>query len=111
MNELTERIENNFINIYKKFDMLDKKLNNYHAKFHKINKMIDLIISDEYTKIYKTYYPMKNFDLLQDRFFLGPLVFCKKAVERVSSEKNILNSSVEWNGVVFSRKSHMYVYH
>ena len=32
-------------------------------------------------------------------FFPGPLAFCKKAVERVSSEKNILNSSVEWSGV------------
>ena len=32
--------------------------------------MIGLIISDEYTKIYKTYYPMKNYDLVQDRFFI-----------------------------------------
>ena len=32
--------------------------------------MIDLIISNEYTKIYKTYYPMKNYDLAQDRFFI-----------------------------------------
>ena len=32
--------------------------------------MIDVIISDEYTKIYKTYYPMKNYDLSQDRFFI-----------------------------------------
>ena len=32
--------------------------------------MIDIIISDEYTKIYKTYYPMKNYDLVQDRFFI-----------------------------------------
>ena len=39
-------------------------------KFHKINEMIDLIISNEYTKIYKTYYPMKNYDLVQDRFFI-----------------------------------------
>ena len=28
-------------------------------------------------------------------FFPGPLAFCKKTVERVRSEKNILNSSVE----------------
>ena len=70
MDELAERIENNFINIYSKFDILDKKLNNYHTKFHKINEMIDLIISDEYTKIYKTYHPVKNFDLAQDRFYI-----------------------------------------
>ena len=39
-------------------------------KFHKINEMIDIIISDEYTKIYKNYYRMKNYDLMQDRFFI-----------------------------------------
>ena len=70
MDEITERIENNFINIYKKFDILDETLNNYHIKFDEINDMIDLIISNEYNKIYKTYYPMKNYDLSQDRFFI-----------------------------------------
>ena len=70
MNELAERIENNFINIYNRFDILDKKLNDYHIKIDKINEIIDLIISDEYTKIYKTYHPMKNYDLMQDRFFI-----------------------------------------
>ena len=69
-NELAERIENNFINIYNKFDILDKRINNYQMKFHKINEMIDLIISDEYTKIYKTYHPMKNYNLIQDIFFI-----------------------------------------
>ena len=70
MDEIVERIENNFINIYKKFDILDEKLNSYHKKFDKINEIIDLIISDEYNKIYKTYYPIKNYDLVQDRFFI-----------------------------------------
>ena len=70
MDELAERIENNFINIYKKFDILDEKLNNYHIKIDEINDMNDIIISDEYNKIYKTYYPMKNYDLSQDRFFI-----------------------------------------
>ena len=70
MDEIVERVENNFINIYNKFDILDKKLNDYHMKFDKINEMIDLIISDEYNKIHKTYYPMKNYDLAQDRFFI-----------------------------------------
>ena len=32
--------------------------------------MIDIIISDENTKIHKTYFPMKNYDLAQDRFFI-----------------------------------------
>ena len=70
MDGIVERVENNFINIYKKFDVLDKKLNDYHIKFHKINEMIDLIISNEYTTIYKTYFLMKNYDLMQDRFFI-----------------------------------------
>ena len=69
MDEIVERVKNNFVNIYNKFDILNKKLNNYHVKFHKINEMIDLIISDEYTKIHKTY-PIKNYDLVQDRFFI-----------------------------------------
>ena len=69
-NSVIERIENNFINIYNKFDILDEKLNDYHVKFDKIDDIIDLIISNEYTKIYKTYFPMKNYDLMQDRFFI-----------------------------------------
>ena len=39
-------------------------------KFHKINEMIDIIISDEYNKIYKNYYPIKNYDLIRDRYFI-----------------------------------------
>ena len=71
MNEIVERVENNFIDIYNKFDILDKKINNYHMKFHRINEIIDIIISeDEYIKIYKTYFPIKNYDLIQDRFFI-----------------------------------------
>ena len=70
MDEIVERVENNFIHIYNEFDILDKKLNDYHMKFDKINEIIDLIISDEYTKIYKTYYHMNNYDLMQDRFFI-----------------------------------------
>ena len=48
---MNEIVENNFINIYNKFDIQDKKLNNYHIKIDEINKMIDIIISNEYTKI------------------------------------------------------------
>ena len=70
MDEIVERVEDNFINIYNKFNIIDEKINNYHMKFHKINEMIHLIISDEYTKIHKNYYPIKNYDLLQDRFFI-----------------------------------------
>ena len=44
-------------------------------------------------------------------FFPGPLAFCKKAVERVNSEKNILNSSVcvcVWGKL---DKIYIYVHH
>ena len=30
--------------------------------------MIDFIISNEYVKVYRTYCPIKNFDIAQDRF-------------------------------------------
>ena len=43
MDKLIERVENNFINIYKKLDIMNEKLNNYHIKFDKINKMLDII--------------------------------------------------------------------
>ena len=69
-NSVIQMVENNFINIYNKFDILDEKLNNYHIKIDEINQMIDIFISDEYTKIHKTYYPMKNYDLIQDRFLI-----------------------------------------
>ena len=43
--------------------------------------------------------PLRIYRALVDvLFFPGPQAFCKKAVERVRSEKNILNSSVEWSG-------------
>ena len=33
MNEIIERIENEFNNIYTKFDIIDEKLNNIYIKF------------------------------------------------------------------------------
>ena len=35
MDEIAEQIENNFIHIYNKFDILDNKLNNYQIKLMK----------------------------------------------------------------------------
>ena len=68
--KVIERIENNFINIYKKSDIINEKLNNYHIKFDKINKILDIIISNEYTKIYKTYYSMKNYIYYKINFYI-----------------------------------------
>ena len=42
-------------------------------------------------------------------FFPSTLAFCKKAVERVNSEKNILNRLVEWSGVENLDKSYIYI--
>ena len=51
-------------------------------KFDKINEIIDLIISNEYTKIYKTYHPMKNYDLAQDRilFTTKSLIYLQRKI-------------------------------
>ena len=54
----------------KKLIYKTSKFNNYHTKFDKINEIIDILISDEYTKIYKTFYPIKNYDLFQNKFFI-----------------------------------------
>ena len=60
------------LNKTNKFNTLDKKIktDNYNTKFDKINELIDIIISDEYNKIYKTFCPIKNYDLSQDIFFI-----------------------------------------
>ena len=54
----------------KKLIYKTNKFNNYHTKFDKINEIIDILISDEYTKFYKTFYPIKNYDLSQNKFFI-----------------------------------------
>ena len=54
----------------KKLIYKTNKLNNYNTKFDKINEIIDILISDEYDKIFKTYYPIKNYDLSQNKFFI-----------------------------------------
>ena len=62
--------------------------------------------------VFMTYFMKEYFNSVDDiQLFPGPLAFCKKAAERVNSEKNILNSSVEWSGVVFFGKSRMNVHH
>ena len=73
INYLEDTILNNqdhikkLLNKTNKFNTFDKK---YNTKFDKINELIDIIISDEYNKIYKTFYPIKNYDLSQDKFFI-----------------------------------------
>ena len=67
INHIEDTIINNqdhikkLLNKTNKFNTLDKKINNHNTKFDKINEIIDIIISDEYNKIYKTFYPDKNF--------------------------------------------------
>ena len=58
-------------------------------------------------KLYKNWQFNMSVKFIYDSlFFSSPLAFCKKAVERVRSEKNILNSSVEWSGF-FKKKSYV----
>ena len=70
MDDIIEKIENNFLDIYKKFDILGERLNNVYSKVDKINEIIDIINSDQYTKIYRKYFPIKNYDLIQNEFFI-----------------------------------------
>ena len=69
VNHLEDTIKK-LLNKTNKLNTLDKKINNYNTNFDKINELIDIIISDEYNKIYKTFYPIKNYDLSQDIFFI-----------------------------------------
>ena len=69
INHLEDTIKK-LLNKTNKFNTLDKKINNYNTKFDKINEIIDIIISDEYTKFHKTFYPIKNYDLSQNKFFI-----------------------------------------
>ena len=69
INYLEDTILNNQNHIKKLLNKTNK-LNTYNTKFDKINELIDIIISDEYNKIYKTFYPIKNYDLSQDKFFI-----------------------------------------
>ena len=70
MDDVIEKIENNFLNIYTKFDILGERLNNIYLKVDKINEIIDIINSDQYTKIYRKYFPIRNYDLIQNKFFI-----------------------------------------
>ena len=66
INHIEDAILNNqdhikkLLNKSNKINTLDKKINNYNTKFNKINELIDIIISDEYNKIYKTFFPIEN---------------------------------------------------
>ena len=61
INYLEDTIINNQDHIKKLLNKTNKFNNTNNTKFDKINEIIDIIISDEYNKIYKTFYPMKNF--------------------------------------------------
>ena len=60
INYLEDTILNNQDHIKKLLNKTNKFNNTNNTKFDKINELIDIIISDEYTKIYKTFYPIEN---------------------------------------------------
>ena len=45
-------------------------MNNIYLKVNKINEIIDIVNSDQYAKIYRKYFPVRNYDLIQNRFFI-----------------------------------------
>ena len=59
INHIEDTILNNQNHI-KKLLNKSNKINTLNTKFDKISELIDLIISDEYTKIYKTFFPIEN---------------------------------------------------
>ena len=59
INHIEDTILNNQDHI-KKLLNKSNKINTLNTKFDKINELIDIIISDEYNKIYKTFFPIKN---------------------------------------------------
>ena len=59
INHIEDAILNNQNHI-KKLLNKSNKINTLNTKFDKISELIDLIISDEYIKIYKTFFPIKN---------------------------------------------------
>ena len=57
INHIEDTILNNQNHIKK---LVNKSTNTLNTKFDKINELIDIIISDEYNKIYKTIFPIEN---------------------------------------------------
>ena len=59
INHIEDAILNNQNHI-KKLLNKSNKINTLNTKFDKISELVDLIISDEYNKIYKTFFPIEN---------------------------------------------------
>ena len=59
INHIEDAILNNQDHI-KKLLNKSNKINTLNTKFDKIKELIDIIISDEYNKIYKTFFPIEN---------------------------------------------------
>ena len=59
INHIEDDILNNKDHI-KKLLNKSNKINTLNSKFDKISELVDLIISDEYIKIYKTFFPIEN---------------------------------------------------
>ena len=97
------KIVNNMCQIINGRDSLSKKLNTVK---HFLAMTLPLLYRQHRTV--SLYTDLAGITVIRDgtspmhslilSFFPSPQAFCKKAVERVRSEKNILNSSVEWSG-------------
>ena len=75
-------------------------------------RFLDFVCSATFRRIYNTYADADCSEVLSLTWelFPGPPAFCKKAVERVGIEKNILNSGVKWNGKVGLKLYTLYIF-
>ena len=85
INDIENTILNNQNHIKK---LLNKSTNTLNVKFDKISELVDLIISDEYDKIYKTFFPIENIHseiidipLKKDSYIIFEYVFNSKKID------------------------------
>ena len=85
INHIEDAILNNQDHIKK---LLNKSNNTLNTKFDKINELIDIIISDEYIKIYKTFLPIENIHseiidipLKKDSYIIFEYVFNSEKID------------------------------
>ena len=87
INHIEDTILNNKDHI-KKLLNKSNKINTLNTKFDKISELVDIIISDEYTKIYKTILPIENIHseiidipLKKDSYIIFEYVFNSEKID------------------------------
>ena len=85
---LINHIEDAILNNQDHIKKLLNKSNTNNTKFDKISELIDIIISDEYNNIYKTFFPIENIHseiidipLKKDSYIIFEYVFNSKKID------------------------------